>query len=220
MEKHIATAFPTLIGRFRLPESQGVNPELRRLILEREQNEANRVLSNVGGFHSKPDVLEWPSPAIASLRGWIIEAVNTMIASSIEMMKASGINRPFSGSLQLTAWANVSRKGNYHRLHNHPNNCWSGVYYVDAGTEAPGYPLSGVLDLLDPRPFTEMVTAPGEPYGQRIPVRAEAGTMVLFPSFLYHFVNPYMGEGERISVAFNVKAVDRPAAPAQNPMLG
>ena len=99
---------------------------------------------------------------------------------------------------------------------------WSGVYYVDAGGEAPGQPLSGVLELCNPRPFTEMVPTPGSPFGQRVIFRAEAGTMILFPSWLYHFVNPFSGDGERISIAFNVQwqvaPAERTAAAAAGPV--
>ena len=30
------------------------------------------------------------------------------------------------------------------------------------------------------------------------------GLMVIFPSWLYHYVNPFHGAGERISIAFNI----------------
>ena len=41
-------------------------------------------------------------------------------------------------------------------------------------------------------------------------MRPRARSMVIFPGWLYHFVNPYHGEGEgeRISIAFNVRAVE------------
>jgi len=208
MEKLIAKAFPTLIGYFRRPESELVNRDLRELILDRERSTPSQPRANAGGWHSAADAMDWPSPAIHTLRNWIGEAMRDMIDSTMEMMAASGMPRQFRGSVQLHAWANIARQGNYHRVHNHPGCCWSGVYYVDAGHPAPDQPLSGVLDLIDPRPFTEMVTTPGEPYGQKLIVRPEAGLMVLFPSWLYHFVNPYMGEGERISIAFNIKVTE------------
>ena len=216
MEKHIGLAFPTPIGNFRIPEADPVNAELRRLILEREKADATAVQkSNAGGWHSRSDLMTWPHPSVATLRGWFLEAVNAMIEASMELMRAGGLNRPFGGSLQLVGWANVSRKGNYHRIHNHPGSAWSGVYYVDAGQEVPGQPLSGVLELLDPRPYTEMVPTPGEPFGQKAIIRPRSGAMVIFPAWMYHFVNPYQGEGERISIAFNVRAADAPLPAAQ-----
>jgi uncharacterized protein (TIGR02466 family) len=208
MDKQVAFAYPTPIGRFRFPEAAAVNRELRRAILAAEQAEASDNYANVGGWHSRHNLLEWPVPEVATLKGWILEAVKHMIAASAAETKA-----PPRGMIAILAWANVARRGHYHRIHNHPSSAWSGVYYVEAGSDAPGHPLSGVLELCDPRPFTEMVVAPGNPYGQRVIFRPEAGMMVLFPSWLYHFVNPYFGEGERISVAFNARWQEAPENP-------
>ena len=186
-----------------------VTPEYVELILEREKADATAVQkSNAGGWHSRSDLMNWPEPPLAKLREWFVEATNAMVEATVKLTSAGGVSRPFTGSLQFVAWANVIRKGHYHRIHNHPGSSWSGVYYVDAGQDAPGQPLSGVLELLDPRPFTEMVFTPGEPFGQKAIVRPRSGGMVIFPGFLYHFVNPYQGEGERISIAFNVRATE------------
>ncbi|MBU6172972.1 MAG: hypothetical protein KGQ60_04175, partial [Planctomycetes bacterium] len=102
---------------------------------------------------------------------------------------------------QVVAWANVSQRGHYHRMHNHPGSAWSGCYYVH-GTSNPNS-LAGTLELYDPRPFTEMVDVPGKPYGQRIVIRPEPGLLILFPGWLYHFVHPVDSDEPRISIAFN-----------------
>jgi len=208
MEKQVAYIFPTPIGRYQMEGAEATNRELKRIILEKEQGAASQVYSNVGGWHSPQDLLEWPDPAVRILSGWILEAVNHTVTAVTEMMRATMGKQASPGRLQVKAWANVCRSGHYHRIHNHPGSCWSGVYYVEAGTDAPDHPLSGLLELLDPRPFTEMVATPGEPFGQKAIIKPEAGAMVLFPGWLYHFVNPYFGEGERISIAFNVSAVE------------
>ena len=67
----------------------------------------------------------------------------------------------------------------------------------------PDRPLSGVLEFLDPRAGVEAVTAPGDPYGEPVRVRPEAGLLVIFPSWLYHWVHPYAGQTPRIAVSFN-----------------
>lgn len=205
-ELQIATAFPTLIGRFKIPGAPDLNRELRRLVLERERAEPNVQHANVGGWHSRNDLLDWPNPAIGTLRASILAGVQQMIGSTLEQLRQGGLSRSFNGSLAAVAWANVCRRGNYHTLHNHPGSCWSGVYYVDSGGDAgAAHPRSGVIDLHDPRPFTEMVSVPGEPYGQKLSIRPEPGMMLIFPGFLYHFVHPFAGEGERISIAFNAR---------------
>jgi hypothetical protein len=68
------------------------------------------------------------------------------------------------------------------------------------------------LEFLDPRAGVEAVTAPGDPYGEPFRVRAEAGLLVLFPSWLYHWVHPYVGETPRIAISFNAAL-----APSQEP---
>ncbi len=78
------------------------------------------------------------------------------------------------------------------------------MYYVDAGTITADRPLSGVLEFIDPRAGVEAVTAPGDPYGEPMRVRPQAGLIVIFPSWLYHWVHPYAGHTPRIAVSFNV----------------
>jgi hypothetical protein len=109
----------------------------------------------------------------------------------------------FKGTLSITAWATVCRAGAYHAPHSHPDSAWSGVYYVDGGAENPDQPLSGMLEFLDPRAGAEAVSAPGDPYGEPFRVRPQAGLLVVFPSWLYHWVHPYAGETPRIAISFN-----------------
>lgn len=210
MEKQVSMAYPTPIGRFRVPSAESVNQQLRTAILRQEATRGSDDHANVGGWHSPADLLDWPDPGISTLKAWIVEAVSHVVSVTTE-------GKPVGGMYSITAWANVSRRGNYHRMHNHPSSAWSGVYYVDSGGDAPGVPLSGVLELCDPRPYTEMVPTPGSPFGQRAIFRSEPGTFVIFPGWLYHFVNPFQGDGARISVAFNVRwqaSADRPVPPA------
>lgn len=202
MEKQVALAYPTPIGRFKVPNADAVNRELRRAILEKEQSEPSSDYANVGGWHSRADLLDWPIPEVRTLREWISEAINHMVGTVTE-------GRQIRGAYGISAWANVARSGNYHRVHNHPKSAWSGVYYVEIGAVDPKHPLAGILEICDPRPFTEMVASPGEPFGKRVIFRPEPGMMVLFPSWIYHFVNPFQGTGERISIAFNSPWQDR-----------
>jgi hypothetical protein len=60
-----------------------------------------------------------------------------------------------------------------------------------------------VLEVQDPRGCVDMAGMPGNPFGRTIAITPASGLMVVFPSWLYHWVNPYHGAGERISIAFN-----------------
>ena len=196
MELDVTPAFPTLIGRLRVPDANAMNDGLRTVVLAEEAKYGSLGRSNIGGWHSQTDFLDRPDADVAALTTWIKWAVNKMVDA------AAGFGA-FKGSLSTTAWATICRTGAYHAPHSHPDSAWSGVYYVDAGDPSPGRPLSGVLEFLDPRAGVEAVTAPGDPYGEPVRVLPEAGLLVIFPSWLYHWVHPYTGDTPRIAVAFN-----------------
>lgn len=200
-ELQIVPAFPTLIGRRQFPNAASVNDPLTTLILERGQSSPSHDHANFGGWHSAGDLLEWPGEAVATLRGWITESLQAMVQASTQLPESQARTAPPRGAFRVSAWANVARSGNYHRMHNHPGNAWSGVYYVSAAESTDS--LAGVLEFYDPRPFTEMVETPGSPYGQRMLIRPVPGLLVMFPSWLYHFVHPSTADAPRISIAFN-----------------
>ena len=70
-----------------------------------------------------------------------------------------------------------------------------------------GEPVSeadGLIEFVDPRGATNMVATPGRPFDQKVRLRPRAGEMILFPSWLQHYVNPYEGSDVRISIALNI----------------
>lgn len=204
MELEVTPAFPTFIGRARVPDADALNHGLRTLILAQEAEYASLGRSNIGGWHSRPDFLHRSDPNVAALTSWITWALSRVI-------RATTGQDSFKGTLSLSAWATVCRAGAYHAPHSHPDSAWSGVYYVDAGNDTPDQPLSGILEFLDPRAGVEAVTAPGDPYGEPFRVRPEAGLLVLFPSWLYHWVHPYAGQTPRVAVSFNAALEALPA---------
>lgn len=192
-------AFPTPIVRYRAPEAESVNPRLRELVLARAAADDGIRRSNVGGWHSRDDLLEWDDPAIQSFKRWIQGGAARML----EILSAEkGGTR--HGELQAVAWANVSRRGDYNKIHNHPSSAFSGVYYVDVGQPDPEAHENGFIEFLEPRLGADMIELPGNPFGGKHKVQPENGLMLVFPGWLYHYVNPYHGPGERISIAFNI----------------
>jgi len=184
-----------------------MNQGLHALILAEEAEYASLGRSNIGGWHSRPDFLHRSDPNVTALTSWITWALSRVI-------RATTGQDSFKGTLSLSAWATVCRAGAYHAPHSHPDSAWSGVYYVDAGTQNSDRPLSGMLEFLDPRAGVEAVTAPGDPYGEPFRVQPEAGLLVLFPSWLYHWVHPYAGQTPRVAVSFNAAVPVLAAHPA------
>jgi uncharacterized protein (TIGR02466 family) len=99
-------------------------------------------------------------------------------------------------------WANVSAPGARHRAHSHPNNYLSGVYYLRT------HPEANTINFLDPRPQAGIirppVTALTAENTEQVVVRVQDGTLLIFPAWLQHSVDPNRSAGLRISLGFNV----------------
>jgi len=86
--------------------------------------------------------------------------------------------------------------------HTHPGAHWSGVYYVSQPRIETG--KSGKIEFLNPRtdlPNWRILKAPA--FSAKKSLRPESGEMILFPSYLVHWVYPNETEEDRVTVAFN-----------------
>ena len=194
----IHDVFATRLLEYDVPDAAVLNMELARLILEQEQSEQGVVRSNVGGWHSSDEFLASTSSPVLKLRESILEAVTAYIPTT-----PTGA-RVWSGRISAIGWANVCRQGDYNRLHIHPRVDLSGVYYVSGEATSLMEEGSGALEFVDPRASVETNPIIWQQTDSRIRVLPHPGKMIIFPCWLYHYVNPYRGETPRISVAFNV----------------
>jgi uncharacterized protein (TIGR02466 family) len=193
----ISLVYPTPVLVQTVPDAIDANERLRNLILRKEREGESAGRSNIHGWHSSTDFFEWPDPEIAIMRRLVGQAIATVL-------KFVTGKDEVDGEVQATGWANVLRSGSYNKPHNHPNSMWSGVYYVDAGTQTENSLDSGRIEFIDPRAAVNMTSVPGDPFAGKFTVQPETGMLIVFPSWLIHYVNPYEGEGARISIAFNV----------------
>jgi len=104
---------------------------------------------------------------------------------------------------RITAcWATVLARGASHKLHSHPNNFLSGVYYVRTHEGAD------TINFHDPRKQTSVIRPPvvelTAENTDQVVVRVADGTLLLFPSFVEHSVDANRSDEERISVSFNL----------------
>jgi uncharacterized protein (TIGR02466 family) len=199
VDNNVRLFWPTPVFHRVWSDSATLNVRLKKIILDREQNDPGTRKSVIGGWHSKEDFLAWPHPEVAQLKDRMIEGIDAVMLPTFGKKSDQ-----YYLSGDIAAWANVLRRGGYHRNHSHPGCFWSGVYYVGVGATDPGRDNNGVIELYDPRGAVEMVTLPENPFGQVLTFPPEPGLMLIFPSWLRHGVTPYMGSGERITVAFNL----------------
>jgi uncharacterized protein (TIGR02466 family) len=182
-----------------VPGAAPVNEGLKRAILGRERASPGKSKSNSGGWHSDETLLAWPEPEIAALRSWIDSAVQRLCRLPLRE-KANALNLAYDA----TGWANVNRRGHYNTLHVHAGSHWSIVYYVATGEEEPGHQFNGLLELKDPRPAAVFGRLPAFMFGRGLTIRPQPGMLVGFPAWIEHWVHPFFGSGERISIAVNI----------------
>src|SRR5882724_1307131 len=199
----LSSAFGTPISIRMVADADKINSGLGTAILARRENDQGNRISNVGGWQSRSDILEWPEPAVRLLLDEVDRSVQ--LASGLPAFLATrGTQTSNRVAYKAYGWANVNASGNYNVLHMHPGNQWSVVYYIATGTPNPDLPMNGRLELRDPRPAAQFARMPGFTSGQPLLVSPAPGLMVAFPAWIEHGVHPYYGDGLRISIAINV----------------
>lgn len=105
-------------------------------------------------------------------------------------------------------WSTVLTQRSIHRPHTHSNNLLSGVYYVQSDKDA-----NARIHFYDPRPQADVIT----PTLKKLTRENShvwfwpsfVNRMIIFPSWLQHYVEPNPSETPRISIAFNMQLKGR-----------
>jgi uncharacterized protein (TIGR02466 family) len=211
-ENGLLLAWPTPILS-RTEEDPAMLAGLRETILAREAAHPEGISrALVNGWHSETDLMEWTGAGIDAFRSRLGRTLG-------EYFSVLAGGERVRGAARVTAWANVSRRGGFHRLHTHHSAMVSGVFYVDTGRPDPDdTEFNGTICFADPRNAVEMIQLPGQPFGDKLKFDPRPGMLLLFPSWLKHFVDPFRGEGTRISIAFNVVLQPQSDNPADTPL--
>lgn len=192
-----ALLFATPVCTQQWHDCADLNTYLREWILHRERSEGQRAqgYSNVGGWHSPIDLQEsWDQ----SLWTVLERARSLADAASAELLGAAARDQRYKYS--VSAWANVSREGDYNVPHAH-TTAWAVVYYVSVPPGCKTASSAGALELIDPRSSATLIDLPAAAFAARHVIKPQDGLMVLFPGAIMHFVHPFRGAGERISIA-------------------
>tara|TARA_R100001163_G_C4997496_1_gene147886 strand:+ start:142 stop:801 length:660 start_codon:yes stop_codon:yes gene_type:complete len=109
-------------------------------------------------------------------------------------------------------WLNINTKGDFNPPHIHPGRHYSGCYYAQFPEK------SGRIHFLDPRPQHRIYTPDpltaedSNPFNvankydsSLFTYQVQEGKVVIFPSWLMHYVDPNKSDNLRISIAFNAK---------------
>lgn len=184
--------FPTRIWQGHLDALQPRFAEWTSWVLSlRAASPAPAGRTNRSGWNSKEmDVLE--RPVWTPLR----QAIHSACATALGEMGRGG------QGFQLQSWVNLHDRGGFNFLHMHEGSLLSGSFYL----EVPAG--SGALCFRDPRPGVIHGILKGSvPNGHAdIHLRPSTGLLVLFPSWMEHYVEPHESDEPRICIAFNANS--------------
>lgn len=195
--------FPTLVYSARLTGAPGgkLNARLLHECLQlRHDDAAGRRWSATRYPHGYTSYgsahrMHRMSPTFEALE----RAIDRHVAKFVRSLELDLAGRKLA---MTDCWVNVMSRGAAHGLHLHPLATISGTYYVRTPRGCPG------LKLEDPRLERMMAAPPRLPKADQenspwVMMPAQAGSVLLFESWLRHEVAANTVAGERISVSFN-----------------
>ena len=188
--------FSTPLLRFRCEGHEALNAALLEEGRRLRAADEGASKSNRGGWHSSGNLFKHDAAPIQTLKKAAEQAVlqaTQKITTKVD---------PAELKLKLFAWMNANPPGGFNAPHTHPGAHWSGVYYVSQPDVETGN--SGMIEFLDPRsdlPNWRILKT--RALALKKTIRPEPGEMILFPSYLVHWVYPNETQEERVSIAFN-----------------
>ena len=170
--------FPTIINSFEFDMD------------EKEYNLVINKLNNIEKSREEliiqtPDNLFIDIPKFANSIGIITEKICEDLNYKYESIEMTGM------------WANKLIKGEVHPPHTHSNNIFSGVYYLEGGSQ---------IQFFDPRPQASVlqidVTKVTQSNASMLAFDSQKGAGLIFPSWLTHWVP--VTDKTRISISWNI----------------
>ena len=159
---------------------------------ELQKNDRGRIISNLGGWQSNDIKL-----------GDILPQLFYEVKERVDELH---FYFEFKDELVSTidnCWVNINKNGDSNAVHDHGQGLFSGVYYVKSEKD------SGDIVLRTPvaahsYAITQDFIKTNNPFNSSIQrFTPKTGDLVLFPSWILHYVEPNLSGEDRISIAFN-----------------
>jgi uncharacterized protein (TIGR02466 family) len=190
-DPEVIRLFPSYVAKVRAPDplrdsiGQGVLATVEDLRAGQPDVAAGEVWQSPHGLHR-----------LAAMQPLVAYAAE-VAGPVLEFLSISSRALSFTG-----CWINLAAPGAEVKMHAHPNNFLSGVYYVQV------QPGADTLNFHDPRPQTGIIRPPVTELTayntDQVVVPVEVGALVLFPAWLPHSVSANRSDRLRISVSFNL----------------
>jgi len=168
------------------------NQKYKNFLMELSKRTEGERRSNRNGWQS--DTFLW--------REEIFKPLLDQILDSTQVIAKNLSNKELPQMVVRAMWGNINPKGGFNFTHVHPSGWLSGVYYIQLPEN------NNEIVFQDPRSSRMMdfqrSSLIKDEYFSHYP---KVGELLLFPSWLPHFVTPNTSEQNRISISFNVELV-------------
>ena len=177
--------------------------ELRTLVKKiRKKDPKGTIISNVGGWQSRayPNVCSKHEKdyGIANVMKPVIDLLNNIVGATVEQ------RLDISDDIKLANfWFNVNNRGNYNSLHNHRGGIISGVLYILIPDDNCGGITFERTDKELQYYLPPFLDKHNEFTSSMVTVKPKEGSLVLFPSWFNHRVEPSQSQNSRVSMSFN-----------------
>lgn len=157
---------------------------------------------------SRFDLFSWKESVVQMLKNRLYGQLMNYLC------EVNGFDQTTLNALQFQSesWFHITRKGGYFQPHTHPLASVSMIYCVSTGDQdIESIHEQGRVLFFDPRTNASMYLDTANRHMSRtysfdgMLFRLQSNEVCIFPSYLQHCVEPYLGESPRITVAANFK---------------
>jgi len=196
MKHQIYNLFPSSVHSIELENFPLVKERVVSYIYkEKEKFPESVVKSNRGGWQSQDTYYKHDNILVQIISGGL---------------SYMGSSYKFPEIIIRGLWININNKDNYNCLHNHPGCDLAGVLWINIPKESGNFEFASphnfiASSVLNSYEENFKLDTYNYPAYKMFP---KEGSMLVFPSYLDHMVEPNKSDEDRISISFNIE-IDR-----------
>ena len=169
------------------------NAQLETYAQSLRKKNPGRVVSNHGGWQSNN--LDLKAPELREM----LEAVD----QKLNELHAYFQFTPKTRVVISEAWININNRGGFNRSHHHPGSLFSCVYYVKGGANKGEIAFNNPIEAHAYTIPDALVDKHNAFTANDLFIPPVTGELLIFPSWLMHYVKPNETDEDRISIALN-----------------
>ena len=185
-----------IFGSFYTQEKLSLdNEQIEKFCLDLKNKSSGKISSNYGGWQSNNLTKD------ESILKPLTDKINSKRQDIIEFF---GLNNNINIVIQ-NYWINVNQKNNFNRPHVHPFSLMAGVYYVKVPENSGRLVFENPIQQHDFVIKSNMIKEFNLVNAGYWCAEPKENDLIMFPSWLKHYVEPSESDEERISIAFNLE---------------